>query len=67
MLLMGLMCEYLTLKSCFFQSFSLVLMLIFDRRVRTGTLEQVLIFVIVAVRCEQTGTPPYLDGGPANV
>jgi hypothetical protein len=38
---MSLMCEYLALKSRFLQSFSLVLMLILDWRVRTGTFEQI--------------------------
>ena len=58
MLLMSLMCEYLALKSCFLQSFGLVLTLIFSRRARAGTFKQILVFVIVAVRREQTRAAP---------
>lgn len=50
--LIGSMDEYLALKSRFLQPFSLVLTLMFDGRVSAGRFEQILAFVIVAMRCE---------------
>jgi transposase len=45
----------------------LVLMLVLPRRVGAGSFEQILGLVIIAVRLEQPGASPAIDGGLAHV